>query len=146
MAIECNVPIIPGVDHAVRSLDEVMEVARKVGYPVMLKASNGGGGRGMRIVNSEEEMPKEFEEARNEAKKAFGDDKIFVEKYLRDPKHIEVQVLGDKYGNVVHLFDRDCSVQKTPEGNRICACLYRKPACQRKNSGGCSASVQACRL
>lgn len=112
MAIECNVPIIPGVDHAVRSLDEVMEVARKVGYPVMLKASNGGGGRGMRIVNSEEEMPKEFEEARNEAKKAFGDDKIFVEKYLRDPKHIEVQVLGDKYGNVVHLFDRDCSVQR----------------------------------
>ena len=95
MAIECNVPIIPGVDHAVRSLDEVMEVARKVGYPVMLKASNGGGGRGMRIVNSEEEMPKEFEEARNEAKKAFGDDKIFVEKYLRDPKHIEVQVLVD---------------------------------------------------
>lgn len=112
MAIECNVPIIPGVDHAVRSLDEVMEVARKVGYPVMLKASNGGGGRGMRIVNSAEEMPKEFEEARNEAKKAFGDDKIFVEKYLRDPKHIEVQVLGDKYGNVVHLFDRDCSVQR----------------------------------
>ena len=112
MAIECDVPIIPGVDHAVRSLDEVMEVARKVGYPVMLKASNGGGGRGMRIVNSEEEMPKEFEEARNEAKKAFGDDKIFVEKYLRDPKHIEVQVLGDKYGNVVHLFDRDCSVQR----------------------------------
>ena len=66
----------------------------------------------MRIVNSAEEMPKEFEEARNEAKKAFGDDKIFVEKYLRDPKHIEVQVLGDKYGNVVHLFDRDCSVQR----------------------------------
>lgn len=112
MAIECNVPIIPGVDHAVRSLDEVMEVAQSVGYPVMLKASNGGGGRGMRIVNSAEEMPKEFEEARNEAKKAFGDDKIFVEKYLRNPKHIEVQVLGDKYGNVVHLFDRDCSVQR----------------------------------
>lgn len=112
MAIECNVPIIPGVDHAVRSLNEMMEVAERVGYPVMLKASNGGGGRGMRIVNSAEEMPKEFEEARNEAKKAFGDDKIFVEKYLRDPKHIEVQILGDKYGNVVHLYDRDCSVQR----------------------------------
>ena len=112
MAIECNVPIIPGVDHAVRSLDEVMEVARKVGYPVMLKASNGGGGRGMRIVNSAEEMPKEFEEARNEAKKAFGDDKIFVEKYLRDPKHIEVQVLGDHFGNVIHLGERDCSLQR----------------------------------
>ena len=112
MAIECGVPIIPGVDYAIRNLDEVMEVAANVGYPVMLKASNGGGGRGMRIVNSAEEMPTVFEEARNEAKKAFGDDKIFVEKYLRDPKHIEVQVLGDKYGNVVHLFDRDCSVQR----------------------------------
>ncbi len=112
MANECNVPIIPGVDHAIRNLDEIMEVAERVGYPVMLKASNGGGGRGMRIVNSAEEMPKEFEEARNEAKKAFGDDKIFVEKYLRDPKHIEVQMLADKYGNVVHLFDRDCSVQR----------------------------------
>ncbi len=112
MAIECNVPIIPGVDHAIRDLEEVLTVAEKVGYPVMLKASNGGGGRGMRIVNNSTEMPKEFEEARNEAKKAFGDDKIFVEKYLRNPKHIEVQVLGDKYGNVVHLFDRDCSVQR----------------------------------
>ena len=69
MAIECNVPIIPGVDHAIRSLDEVMEVAERVGYPVMLKASNGGGGRGMRIVNSAEEMPKEFDEARNKRKK-----------------------------------------------------------------------------
>lgn len=101
----------------------------------------------MRIVNSEEEMPRNLKKQETKQKKAFGDDKIFVEKYLRDPKHIEVQVLGDKYGNVVHLFDRDCSVQRrTPEGNRICACLYRKPACQRKNSGGCSASVQACRL
>lgn len=112
IAIECNVPIIPGVDHAVKSEKEVMEIARKVGYPVMLKASNGGGGRGMRIVNSEEDMPREFAEARNEAKKAFGDDKIFIEKYLKNPKHVEVQILGDKYGNVVHLYDRDCSVQR----------------------------------
>ena len=88
IAIECGVPIIPGVDHAIKSLDEVMKVSERVGYPVMLKASNGGGGRGMRIVNSAEEMPKEFEEARNEAKKAFGDDKIFVEKYLRNPTHV----------------------------------------------------------
>lgn len=112
IAIKCGVPIIPGVDHALKNLDEVMEIARKVGYPVMLKASNGGGGRGMRIVWNEEDMPQEFAEARNEAKKAFGDDKIFIEKYLRDPKHIEVQILGDKYGNVVHLYDRDCSVQR----------------------------------
>lgn len=112
IAIAAQVPIIPGVDHAVRSLDEVLQVAQQIGYPVMLKASNGGGGRGMRIVNSETEMPVEFEEAKNESKKAFGDDQIFVEKYLRSPKHIEVQVLGDKYGNIVHLYDRDCSVQR----------------------------------
>ena len=78
----------------------------------MLKASNGGGGRGMRIVNAMEDLEKEFNEAKNESKKAFGDDKIFIEKYLRAPKHIEVQILGDNYGNVVHLYDRDCSVQR----------------------------------
>ncbi len=112
MAIEAGVPIIPGVDHAVHELDEVLKIADHVGYPVMLKASNGGGGRGMRIVNSAEEMPKEYAEARDESKKAFGDDQIFVEKYLKSPKHIEVQVIGDEYGHVVHLYDRDCSVQR----------------------------------
>lgn len=112
IAIKCDVPIIPGVDHALKSLEEVMQIADKIGYPVMLKASNGGGGRGMRIVNNASDMPKEFEEAKNEAKKAFGDDKIFIEKYLKSPKHIEVQVMGDKYGNVIHLYDRDCSVQR----------------------------------
>lgn len=112
IAIECNVPIIPGVDHSIKSEEEAIEIAEKIGYPVMLKASNGGGGRGMRIVHNAEDMPKEFAEARNEAKKAFGDDIIFIEKYLKDPKHIEVQIMGDKYGNIVHLFDRDCSVQR----------------------------------
>ena len=112
MAIKAGVPIIPGVDHALKSEEEVMKVAEMVGYPVMLKASNGGGGRGMRIVNSAEDMPKEYREACNESKKAFGDDQIFIEKYIRGPKHIEVQVLADNYGNVVHLYDRDCSVQR----------------------------------
>jgi pyruvate carboxylase len=112
IAIEAAVPVIPGVDYAIKDLDTVMKVACEIGYPVMLKASNGGGGRGMRIVYSPENMPKEYAEARNESKKAFGDDQIFVEKYLGNPKHIEVQILGDKYGNVVHLFDRDCSVQR----------------------------------
>ncbi len=112
MAIEAEVPIIPGIDHSVKYAEEAIEIADMVGYPVMLKASNGGGGRGMRIVNCKEDMEKEFEEAKNESKKAFGDDKIFIEKYLRNPKHIEVQILGDKYGNIVHLFDRDCSVQR----------------------------------
>ena len=112
MAIEAGVPIIPGVDYSIKDVETAKKVAAQVGYPVMLKASNGGGGRGMRIVNSEEELPRQFEEAKNESRKAFGDDKIFVEKYLRSPKHVEVQVLGDNYGNVVHLFDRDCSVQR----------------------------------
>ncbi|MBQ9156050.1 MAG: pyruvate carboxylase [Eubacterium sp.] len=112
MAIKADVPIIPGVDYAVKEADEAAKIADMVGYPIMLKASNGGGGRGMRIVNGPEDLEKEFYEAKNESKKAFGDDMIFVEKYLRGPKHIEVQVIGDNYGNVVHLFDRDCSVQR----------------------------------
>ncbi len=112
MAIEADVPIIPGVDYAIKDMDTAKKVAEMVGFPVMLKASNGGGGRGMRIVNRMEDLEQEFNEAKNESKKAFGDDKIFIEKYLRGPKHIEVQVLGDNYGNVVHLFDRDCSVQR----------------------------------
>lgn len=112
MAIDAQVPIIPGVDYAIKDLDVAKKIAVEVGFPIMLKASNGGGGRGMRIVNCLEDLPKEFEEAKNESKKAFGDDQIFIEKYLRSPKHIEVQVIGDNYGNVVHLFDRDCSVQR----------------------------------
>ena len=112
MAIDAQVPIIPGVDYAIKEIDTATKIAAEVGFPIMLKASNGGGGRGMRIVNAMEDLEKEFNEAKNESKKAFGDDKIFIEKYLRAPKHIEVQILGDNYGNVVHLFDRDCSVQR----------------------------------
>lgn len=112
MAIDAQVPIIPGVDYAIKDIDTATKIAAKVGFPIMLKASNGGGGRGMRIVNTMEDLEKEFNEAKNESKKAFGDDKIFIEKYLRAPKHIEVQILGDNYRNVVHLYDRDCSVQR----------------------------------
>ena len=112
MAIDAQVPIIPGVDYAIKDIDTATKIAAEVGFPIMLKASNGGGGRGMRIVNTMDDLEKEFNEAKNESKKAFGDDKIFIEKYLRAPKHIEVQILGDNYGNVVHLYDRDCSVQR----------------------------------
>ena len=112
MAIDAQVPIIPGVDYAIKDIETATKIAAEVGFPIMLKASNGGGGRGMRIVNTMEDLEKEFNEAKNESKKAFGDDKIFIEKYLRAPKHIEVQILGDNYGNVVHLYDRDCSVQR----------------------------------
>ena len=85
----------------------------------MLKAAAGGGGRGMRIVNSEEKLIEALNSAKNEAKKAFGNDDIFIEKYLKKPKHIEVQILGDKHGNIVHLYERDCSIQRRHQGSGI---------------------------
>ncbi|MDR1774730.1 MAG: pyruvate carboxylase, partial [Clostridioides sp.] len=112
VAHEVNVPTIPGVDKAIKTPKEAIEVARQIGYPIMLKASNGGGGRGMRIVTKEEDLVLEYETACSESRKAFGEDLIFIEKYIADPKHIEVQILGDNYGNVVHLYERDCSVQR----------------------------------
>jgi pyruvate carboxylase len=112
VAKEANVPTVPGVDKAVVSLEEAKAVAKECGYPVMLKAAAGGGGRGMRIVAKEEDLAAAFESTRSEARKAFGIDDIFIEKYLEGPKHIEVQILGDKYGNIVHLHERDCSIQR----------------------------------
>lgn len=112
VASSVNVPVIPGVDKAISSDEEAVKFANKCGYPVMLKASAGGGGRGMRIVRNEDELIEEYNSAKNEAKKAFGIDDIFIEKYLDQPKHIEVQILGDNYGDIVHLFERDCSIQR----------------------------------
>lgn len=112
VAAKAGVPTIPGIAETIPSVEVALEFAQKCGYPVMLKASAGGGGRGMRIVRSSEELPKQFESARSEAKKAFGIDDIFIEKYIERPKHIEVQVLGDNYGNIVHLYERDCSIQR----------------------------------
>ena len=112
VANSVGVPTIPGVEKAIASEEEAVEFARSCGFPVMLKAAAGGGGRGMRIVRSEEELLPQFRSARSEAAKAFGIDDIFIEKYLENPKHIEVQILGDKYGNIVHLFERDCSIQR----------------------------------
>lgn len=107
-----DVPTIPGVEEAVKSDTEAKEFAKFCGYPVILKASAGGGGRGMRIAWREEDLLREFKSAQSEAKKAFGIDTIFIEKFLENPKHIEVQVLGDNYGNIVHLYERDCSIQR----------------------------------
>ena len=112
VANSVGVPTIPGVEKAIASEEEAVEFARSCGFPVMLKAAAGGGGRGMRIVRSEEELLPQFRSARSEAAKAFGIDDIFIEKYLENPKHIEVQILGDKYGNIVHLFERYCSIQR----------------------------------
>ncbi|MDO4975624.1 MAG: pyruvate carboxylase [Eubacteriales bacterium] len=111
-AAESKVPILPGCDFALKTWKEAAEIAEGIGYPVMLKASNGGGGRGMSIVLNASEMETAFEKASNESKRAFGESKLFIEKYLTRPKHIEVQILGDNYGNIVHLYDRDCSIQR----------------------------------
>ena len=105
-------PIISGSDFILPDAGAAMAEADRIGYPVMLKASNGGGGRGMRIVERKEDMEEAFAKSENESKRAFGESKLFLEKYLIRPKHIEVQILGDNYGNIVHLYDRDCSVQK----------------------------------
>ena len=107
-----GVPVIPGVDTVIRSEDEAAAYAEQYGYPVILKAAAGGGGRGMRIVRDPSEIRQQFINARSEAGKAFGNDSVFIEKYIERPKHIEVQVLGDTYGNLVHLYERDCSVQR----------------------------------
>ena len=112
VAMEVGVPTIPGVEKAIETEEEAVEIAKKCGYPIILKAAAGGGGRGMRIVRSEKDLVPEYRSARSEAAKAFGIDDIFIEKYLESPKHIEVQILGDKYGNVVHLCERDCSIQR----------------------------------
>ena len=112
VANEVGVPTIPGITETIPSVDVALDFADKCGYPVMLKAAAGGGGRGMRIVRNKEELPDQFESARSEAKKAFGIDDIFIEKYIERPKHIEVQILGDSYGNIVHLYERDCSIQR----------------------------------
>lgn len=111
-AIAAGVPVIPGCNENLQSVDEAKKIAKECGYPVMLKAASGGGGRGMRIVRSESELASAFRSAKNEAKKAFGIDTIFIEKFIERPKHIEVQVLGDKFGNLVHLHERDCSIQR----------------------------------
>ncbi|OLS37343.1 pyruvate carboxylase [Alkalihalophilus pseudofirmus] len=111
-AVKANLPVIPGSDGPVLSLEEVEKFGDDHGYPFIIKASLGGGGRGMRIVRSKSEMKESYERAKSEAKSAFGNDEVYVEKFIENPKHIEVQILADKHGSTVHLYDRDCSVQR----------------------------------
>ncbi|MGI6156134.1 MAG: pyruvate carboxylase [Enterococcus lemanii] len=111
-ALEAGIPSIPGSDGPVSTVDEVVAFAKEYGYPVMIKAALGGGGRGMRVAHNEHEARDGYERAKSEAKAAFGSDEVYVEKYISQPKHIEVQILGDTHGNVMHLFERDCSVQR----------------------------------
>lgn len=111
-AVEAGIQSIPGSDGPVANIDEVIAFAEAYNYPIMIKAALGGGGRGMRMAFNEQEAREGFERARSEALAAFGNDEIYVEKYIQDPKHIEIQILGDEHGNIVHLYERDCSVQR----------------------------------
>jgi pyruvate carboxylase len=112
VALNANIPLIESNKEPLTEEAIALKEANRIGYPLMLKAAAGGGGRGMRTVRTDEELKKAFHEARSEAKNAFGDDTVFLEKFVENPKHIEVQVAGDKHGNIVHLYERDCSVQR----------------------------------
>ncbi len=107
-----GVPIVPGTKEPVKDLTEAKKIASKIGYPILLKASAGGGGKGMRAVHSEDEFISNFESAQREALKAFGDDSIYIEKLILNPKHIEIQIIADEHGNCVYLGERDCSIQR----------------------------------
>ncbi|MBS1896398.1 MAG: ATP-grasp domain-containing protein, partial [Actinobacteria bacterium] len=107
---EAGVPVTPGA--MCDTTEEATAAAKKIGFPVMLKAASGGGGKGMRLVTNESEMASAWERARSEAKKFFGDDTVYIEKAIERPRHVEIQVLGDREGNIVHVFERDCSIQR----------------------------------
>ncbi len=107
-----NVPIVPGTTEPITSIEDGKKVAAEIGYPVMLKAAAGGGGKGMRKIDRDEEFEESFNRAKNESLKAFGNDDVYIEKFIEHPKHIEVQILADKFGNYIHLFERECSVQR----------------------------------
>ncbi|MCC7245663.1 MAG: acetyl-CoA carboxylase biotin carboxylase subunit [Saprospiraceae bacterium] len=107
-----NVPMVPGIEEAITDVQMAKEIGRRVGYPILIKASAGGGGKGMRIVEREEDTQEQMERAISEAISAFGDGSVFIEKYVSGPRHIEVQVLGDTHGNIVYLFERECSIQR----------------------------------
>ncbi len=110
--IEAGVPVIPGSDGEIESIEEGIVIAKKIGYPIMIKAAAGGGGRGIRIVHDDAQFRAVFDTLRQEAKNNFGDNTVYIEKMFSDPKHIEVQILADKHGKVLHLFERDCSFQR----------------------------------
>ncbi len=107
-----DVPMVPGVNHAVTEVEEAKGIAEQVGYPVLIKASAGGGGKGMRVVEHPDDLEEQMQRAISEATSAFGDGAVFVEKFITSPRHIEIQVLGDQHGNLVYLFERECSIQR----------------------------------
>jgi len=109
---EFGVPLVPGVDHAITDVNEAIKIAEQVGYPILIKASAGGGGKGMRLVENSAEFVEQMKLAQNEARSSFGDDAVFIEKFVTKPRHIEIQVFADRAGNTVYLFERECSIQR----------------------------------
>ena len=109
---EAGVPVIPGSDGSVKGLKDAIIIAEKIGYPVMLKAAAGGGGKGIRIANNKEELETNYNIVKQEAKISFNDDEIYIEKFIKNPRHVEIQILADEHGNVVHLGERDCTIQR----------------------------------
>ena len=116
MAIRAGVTVVPGTDGAVTETQQAIDFVDEFGLPVIIKASMGGGGKGMRVVRRREDLVPFFESASSEAKASFGDGSCFIERYVEDPRHIEVQIIGDGKGNVVHLWERDCSAAASPKG------------------------------
>ena len=112
MAIANDVPVVPGSDGLIDANSDAIEIARGIGFPVLIKATAGGGGKGMRVAETEEELESSLQAARNEAEAAFGNGGVYLERYVGSPRHVEVQVIADTHGNVCHLFERDCSVQR----------------------------------
>ena len=107
-----NVPMVPGTEDPIQSVAEAHEIAKRIGFPILIKASAGGGGKGMRVVSTEAELEQQMQMAKSEALSAFGDDAVFIEKYVGAPRHIEIQLMGDQHGNYVYLFERECSIQR----------------------------------
>ena len=107
-----GVPLVPGTDHPILDVQEAQRVAETIGFPLLIKASAGGGGKGMRVVEQMAELPNAFERAVSEAVNSFGDGSVFIERFVTSPRHIEIQILADSHGNCVHLFERECSIQR----------------------------------
>lgn len=107
-----DIPMVPGTDHPVVDLEEALEVAKEIGFPILIKAAAGGGGKGMRVVEAEKELKSQIQRAMSEATSAFGDGSVFIEKYISSPRHIEIQVMADTHGNIIHFFERECSIQR----------------------------------
>ncbi|HET8810928.1 MAG TPA: acetyl-CoA carboxylase biotin carboxylase subunit [Flavobacteriaceae bacterium] len=107
-----NIPMVPGIDKAIEDVEKAKEIAKEIGFPILIKASAGGGGKGMRVVEKEKDLAEQMKRAISEAKSAFGDGSVFIEKYVASPRHIEIQIMADTHGNTVHLFERECSIQR----------------------------------